>query len=513
MRRSFQTGRLALLLLAVALASAGAMAGCSAFGAEDTPGGAPEGGADDGGGGVVDVGTSTPPEGGTTGEVVEAPCDAAEKPVATAIHVSEKTGSDDTGDGTAVLPFKTIGTKALNLAKASGSTVVVLDEGTYAEALKLDAAGFTKGLSIDGAWSRTGVTWSRDCSKERRDNTLLQSPEAVGVRISHAGGAITLSNLTITTSPPGTTPIDATGTSRYGVFADNGAVVSLSNVTVRALPGESGGASSPVAQAATRACNGVSDCTSSPVVGVDRPPAAPPLPGVFDPTGYLPSNGVVGVEGGDGDNGTKGGDAKQGTSCASGCGNSADNCNNGAVSTSTIFSGPGKCGCGGFGGLRGKPGHGGGASVAIFATGAGTTISVRYSDLVASAGGDGSAGGAGGAGGGATDGVAGQSAQCYTTEFCRIGNCPTCGCYCKGNWDNNCSGSAPAAVTIQGGSLGGPGKPGGKGANASGGAGGPSFTYVPHGGAQIVVTDSRRTFGAGGAGGGVSPAGSAGEKP
>lgn len=513
MRRSFQTGRIALLLLAVAFANAGAIAGCGAFGAEEAPNtGAPEAGAD-GGGGAADGGTNTPPEGGTTGEVVEAPCDPSEKPVATAIYVSEKNGSDDTGDGTAVLPFKTIGLKALNLAKATSATAIVLDEGTYAETVKLDAAGFTKGLSIDGAWSRTGVTWSRDCSKERRDKTLIQSPETIGVRISNAGGTIALSNMTITTKPPAATPPDTTGTSRYGVFADNGAIVSLSNVTVRALPGESGGAASPVALSTTRPCNGVNDCEGSPVAGSDSPAAAPPVPGTFDPTGYLPSNGIVGLKGGDGDNGTDGGAPNKGMSCASGCGNNSDNCNGGVVTAETVSSSPGKCGCGGAGGLAGKQGLGGGASVAAFATGAGTTISVRYSDLVASVGGDGSPGGAGSGGGAPSLGTTGQNAQCYTNQFCRIGTCPSCGCYCKGSWDVGCGGSAPTPVVVQGGNAGGAGKPGGKGADASGGAGGPSFTYVPHGGAQIVVTDSRRTFGAGGAGGGGSPPGAAGEKP
>ncbi len=508
--RSFQTGHVVVCLAVAALAYGGILAACSSFG-EETSTATSEGGVDAGGG--SDVITNTPPEGGTTGEVGEAPCDSNEKPVGTAIYVSEKSGSDDTGNGSADLPFKTIGVKALNLAKANGATVIVLDEGTYGEVLNLDAAGFTKGLSIDGAWSRTGASWARDCAKERRDKTLLQSPEAIGVRVSNAGGAIALSNLTITTSPPGTTPIDATGTSRYGVFADKGAIVSLSNVTVRAQPGESGGATSPVAISSTLPCNGVTDCEGSPVVGMDQPAAAMPMPGTLDSTGYLASDGIVGLKGGDGDNGTDGGAPNKGMSCASGCGNSGDNCNGGVVTTDTVSSSPGKCGCGGAGGLAGKQGHGGGASVAIFATGAGTTISVRYSDLVASAGGDGSKGGPGNAGAGGSNGVVGQSAQCYTNGFCRIGTCPSCGCYCKGNWDVGCGGSAPVPVVVQGGNAGGPGKAGGRGSDASGGAGGPSFTFVPHGGAQIVVADSRRTFGAGGAGGGASPPGAAGEKP
>lgn len=456
----------------------------------------------------ADGGTSSAGgEAGSVGEVGIAPCDSNAAPPAfgDAVYVSQNTGLDDGGTGAPTSAVKSIAA-AVGLAKALGAKTIVLDEGTYAEKITLES--LPNGITLDGAWTRTGAVWSRDCSANRALKTLVQSPEDVGVEVTGLGTRTVLSNLMIETRGPGGTPADTSGRSRIGVLSRN-SILALENVLVKANDADPGGA-------ATAGTNGNALCPSSLTCPDGPPGTTPPAAagaigqGTFNLTGFAPADGANGTEpGSNGGNGSPGSGGTTRHDCETGC-----DANTGCDSKmGDSASGAGRCGCGGQGGGPGKGARGGGASTALLAIGG--TVSVRWSELAAGRGGDASAPGAGGLGHPGTPGVPGADGHCWNLGCCENGTCPgDCGCYGKGNdYRPPCTGTMPTDRPIPGGSQGGHGKPGGDGQRGGGASGGPSFSFVPFAGANVVVLDSKRTFGNGGNGTAGAPGGLTGEKP
>lgn len=449
-------------------------------------------------------------DGGTVGEVGEAPCDANEVPPSTAIYVSDKTGTASVDGGvdvgTAQNPVKTIAA-AIVLARSRASSSIVVDEGNYNEAIELDA--YPTSLTISGAWVRTGASWARDCDKSRRLRTLVQSVKDYGASISGSPGAtITLADMTIRSRESALTKDGEPGSSHYGVIVSN-AVVVLSGMTIEATAGNDGGKALASVTGAPPCVASALACTAAPSAGQDAPLTPPAGPGGIAAGGYVAGNGQPGANGADGTTGKPGGAGATAT-CLLSCGNGgAAGC---TAVTGSVTGGPGKCGCGGRGGAGGNAGLGGGASIGVFAASADVTI--KFSEIASGNGGAGSAGAAGAVGEPGGAGVAGDPADCWASApICTLGTCPTCGCYCKNNWNPSCSGPTPTKTTVPGGTAGGQGSPGGRGADGTGGSGGAAHAYATFGVSHIDISASKRTFGSGGTGAGGAPGGKASESP
>jgi len=449
-------------------------------------------------------------DGGSVGEVGDAPCDAKEAPPADALYVSDKTGVMPAGDGgagfgTAENPVKTIAA-AIEIARStSRASVIVVDEGTYKEAIELDT--YPQSLTIGGAWVRTGASWARDCDKSRRARTLVQSAKDYGASIKGSPAAvITLSDMTIRSRESTSTKDGEPGSSRYGVMVSN-AVVVLSDVTIEATTGDAGGRAL-AAVTADPPCVASTACTATPSAGKDALLTAPGGPASITAVGFVPGNGQAGAKGGDGTTGQPGGAGAAASSCLLSCGGGAGGC---AAATGTVTGGPGKCGCAGRGGVGGGAGSGGGASIGVFA--ASSDVTIKFSEIIAGNGGAGSPGGAGAAGEAGGSGVVGDPADCWSGAICTLGTCPACGCYCKNSWNQACSGPMPTKTTVLGGAAGGQGAPGGHGADGSGGSGGAAHAYATFGVSHVDISASKRTFGSGGTGAGGAPGGKASESP
>lgn len=154
----------------------------------------------------------------------------------------------------------------------------------------------------------------------------------------------------------------------------------------------------------------------------------------------------------------------------------------------------GGMGCAGGGGLGGTGGQGGAASVALYAIGPTTSVTMTNGAFVIGHGGTGAPGGDGELGDQGLDGGTGSSVACKST----------------------CSSACALITTLQPGSP-GSGTNGGNGGKGGGGAGGPAYFYVTVTGATVDA--SAATLGASvnglpGAGGQPNgPDGSAGVHP
>jgi hypothetical protein len=390
------------------------------------------------------------------------PCDPSEIP-ADGIHVSAD-GSDEAGNGSPLLPFKSIGAGVAAAAAAFKSTVYVA-EGIYPEALELDEA--RQGLLVKGGWLRSGDTWRRDCESGFRARTVIASPSNVGVRVTGVTKPTGLEALTIATKATGRRDADAAGESCIGVWVTgDGSAFRLSRVKVIAGGGGAGGeASTPMQQGAV-SCNGHDDCTTAPSVGRTGDSApAPSAQGTYDAAGFVPIDGLGGGSGGPGTNGTPGG-----------LGAGHDVCVHGTTPSGNAP--PGKCGCGGLPGLGGRAGRGGGASVALLVYGAGAIVSVDDTALVAGKAGDGSAGAAGALGGKPGSSSNGAPASCPSDNGPSTSPGPACGCVGKNE------------KGYSGGLAGGHGAAGGNGGTGSGGGGGDSIGFVTVGTAKVLVEGS-----------------------
>lgn len=453
-----------------------------------------------------------PGEAGSLGEVGKAACDPDAGPPLPAVYVSRTFDAGSaTPMGTATDPVASIAA-ALPWAKVSNATTIVVEEGTYTEAVTIE--NMPKDVTIQGAFVRDGGTWTRDCSPDRVAKTILKSTSNVGLRVVDNTGVIGVSDMTIEAGPTPPASGGAPGNSSYGVYVER-SLLRLTSVHVKASPGGPGG-QGVTGAAGAPLCSSTLACVATPTNGTNGPPGAPATTfGTFGPNGFVPGDGAPGPQKGtNGSNGTPGGDPLTMPDCSTGC-DKMDRCT--AYPPEMKTGNRGQCGCGGSGGEPGGPGRGGGASIAVYATGQGTLVTVAFSELTATNGGNGSPGGEGGPGGMPTPGAPGAPVDCYVVQCCEIGTClpgSGCGCYFHNNWDPLCGNGPPQNRPLSGG-PGGAGRPGGKGSNGGGGAGGPSFTYVPVNGAQIAVeaASCKRTFGTGGVGAGGAPGGPTGEKP
>lgn len=409
------------------------------------------------------------------------PCDPAAPP-GDGVFVSP-TGSDD-AQGTELAPLKTVAAGLVAMHQSSKSTLY-LEEGTYDEELTLSVAN--SGIIIEGGWTRLGGAWRRDCSADAADKTLIASPSNVGASLNPRVIA-TLRHLAITTETRGASEPGQPGESCYGILAQGGATLFLTDVNVTAGDGGPGGAAMPGLQPGTPTCNGETDCSDGAAGNAGQPGSAASASGSFDTTGYLPESGTDGAAGEPGHNGTAGQPGGTG-SCSTSCG-PPQPCDPGTPMTGT----PGTCGCGGGGGAPGGRGQGGGASVGVLAIGATTTVSVTASDITAQDGGNGSPGGTGGGGQAGTSGAAGPSTPCIRC----VPILTTC---------------LPESITLAGGAAGGDGGPGGPGGRGGDAAGGPSYAIVTVGGAAVNAdAASALAFGNGGQGAGQAASGAAGKR-
>lgn len=426
------------------------------------------------------------------------PCDASETP-ADGIFVSATDGNDASGNGTKLLPYKTVAS-AMTAALATGKKVINLAEGTYPEALSFDATH--QGLTVVGGWLRAGDAWTRDCSLGFRSKTIVASPTNVAVRVNNVTQPTALESLTVATKATCASAAGAPGETCIGVLVTGtGSIFRMKTVKVLAgRAGDGGSVSAPAAQGNVP-CDGYTGCTASPQTGKVGDGGAGAAPGAFTTAGWTPGEGHGGAPGTNGQNGAPGGPG-QVKMCASAgqgqCQSGGDQCVHGASNQGTAPAG--KCGCGGLGGLGGVAGHGGGSSVALFVSGAGAKVAIEATSLVAGDGGQGSAGSAGGAPGPGAPGTNGANVSCPADNGPSTSPGPTCGCVGIGT------------NTANGGPAGGAGAPGGGGGGGTGGAGGASYAQVTASGAQVLTTGPliQLAYGAPGAGPPGSPAGSAG---
>lgn len=444
---------------------------------------------------------------GDAGSELDAGADAAPPecdpggPPEGGVFVSADDGSDEGGDGSAALPFATIG-PAITAANALGATVVLLAEGTYNESVTIPDT--PNGLTIEGGWLATGADWTRDCEDGVVGRTILAGSASVAVTAQGTRHTSGLRLLTVRTPARGSSPADAAGESLVGVLvAGDGSVFSLTDVVVVAGRGGDGGLASPGAVGAPALAPGACVPAQCAAGAAGMAAAAPGLPaatgGIFTQAGWVPADGEPGLAGGLGENGSpqaQGPDSR--SDCSPGCDCNGSSCD--AQADVTLRGGDGQCGCGGGGGGPGSPGRGAGASVALMVWGDGATVALVRGVLQAGDGGEGSAGGAGGEGAPGSEGRAGGPRECW-------GGC------CTGGGACNAGGSCYSCDkhVLAGGSAGGVGGTGGPGSQGGAGAGGSSYAIVRISGASTIVDGTVVQHGDGGAGAGEAPSGDAGD--
>lgn len=443
--------------------------------------------------GDASVDSNAPPDDGATPDTTtgdggdETPppaCDPAAVPDDAMGVFASPVGSDASGDGTRLKPYKSIAV-AMKAARGIGRSRVFLDVGTYAEAVTF--ADATPGIFVEGGWKATGASWTRNCAAGARAQTVIAAPTAVAIfadAVTHRSG---VRSLTIATKSKGATVPDASGESVIGVFVrGDGSQFALDDVEVVAGSAGDGGAASGGAAGAPIACTGYV-CSAIAVGTHGAHGTAGPnggaakIPGSFGFSGFVPADGAAGTKGGNGAPGGPGG-AGATRSCVGSCTGEGGVCGGfcGVIWTNRTGD-TGKCGCPGGGGGFGKPGRGGGASVALLVVGD-AQVDVTRSRLVAGNGGNGSPGGAGAEGATGAVGSGGASVACDTN----CGRSPSCACV------------GVDQVTLAGGAPGGTGGTGGRGGNGGGGAGGPSYTIVAVSAAKVVVSDTALSYGNGG---------------
>lgn len=404
-------------------------------------------------------------------------CDAQEKPVASAIFVSNVGGSDGAA-GTSASPVKSLA-KATELATISQVEDIYIDEGTYGEVVSMRSA-----VVLHGGWIRNGASWTRDCKDGAHLRTLINPPTATVLDVAGFTGNAGIEDVTLVTNLAS----GELGESMMAVsIVGTGVRFHAVNVDVTAAKGGNGAVPVHTGDPGALTCNGHSDCATG---GEGSPGSngAPAQAGEFRQSGYVPGDGQQGTEGSPGGNGTAGGEGNTASGCDS-CG-SPPACE--TIATVDLTSGEGSCGCGGKPGLAGAAGKGGGASVGIYVAGQGTTLTVFSSVVRASNGGDGTAG-LTGPGGTGSAGETGYSPFCGSCVYMAPG------CGLSGGW-------------VSGGSAGGPGGAGGAGGKGGGGSGGPSYGIVAVAGANAVVdaqTQQAIIVGKGGSGADGAPSGGA----
>jgi hypothetical protein len=392
-----------------------------------------------------------------------------------------------TACGSTAVPCGTIAA-GIAVAKAQGLTILYLDAATYTEQVTLP-----NGLTIEGGWFDKGGDWVKSCDGTTDPSALaIIQPTSIasGPAASVLANGVTATLRTLTVKSLATA---ATGQSLYGVFATNGANVTMTAVEVSVAAGgagtSGGSGAAPVAQ--TPPCP-ASDGHAASAVANGTPTNA-----TYTSAGYVPGNGNGGAAGADGDNGTPG---DPGSCASSPCGGTsgAPVCT-GTAATASCTAGAASCGCsaqgtsgcGGPGGALGTGGTGGGASIGVFAWGA--TVSVTGGSVATSDGGPGGAGASGGTAPTSWANSAGAVGATGTFDTCDI-KTVCVGASCSSYCDFKPGGSVPGGGA---GGVGGQGSAGGAGAS---GSGGDSLAYVaPVAGSGVVhVTGATLTCGSGG---------------
>jgi hypothetical protein len=394
---------------------------------------------------------------------------------------------DDVATGEPNDPFRTLGAA---VAARGTHDVVVVEEGTYDEALVIEGSGT---LRVVGGFTRAGATWSRDCTAGAAENTIVRSPQATAIE-ARLTGTLTLEALAIEAHDGAAGLADTVGESSIGVIVSSTVErLSIVDATVRAGRGGAGGAGARGSSGV--GCAPMAACSAMPLAGEPGGPGAPGARGSFGPSGFMPSVAERGDPGGGGSYGTAAPAPPSSPSCVDGCaGDGMPYC--APASTSTHTGGAGSCGCGGVGGAGGAGGAGGGASIALLLTGA-TTLDLARATILSA---DGGAGGAGGEGGDPDGGSAGRRGAVVACASGCTTCVPTPGCSCTASGITNLAGEA-----------GGHGAAGGAGGHGGGGAGGPSFAIVLASGASVAgLETSLVDHGAGGTGAGTAPSGAAG---
>ncbi|MBL9038156.1 MAG: hypothetical protein JNG84_06550 [Archangium sp.] len=395
------------------------------------------------------------------------------------------TGNDG-NPGTMASPFASL-TQALSTARNSVTKKrIVLDEAIYNHAGIVLDAGWN-GVSIEGAGLRTGIPWTRNCNLDRRGNTRIDVSGAIGLTIS--GGAFKLQDLELLAGNASS----AAAPNTYGIYGTD-VLLELNNVRVKSGVPFAGTTPSQPGQTV-----GLTSCNNTPSTGADggQGDGGAPSDGGF-PTqaGYQTGLGGTGVTGVSGSAGTAGGAPSPATATCLDC-----NCANCSAVSATETGPVGRPGCGGVGGTGGSGATGGGASIAVFLSGASRITVFPSSSLEASAGAPGGNGGPGGLG---ATGATGQSGG---------GWCYTSGSICSGSGGSclGCAYNPSGSTTRAGGAAGGKGGNGGLGGVGGAGAGGWSAALVVPSDAGVIGVPGNATLSPAAGGSGGLPSGKSGQ--
>jgi hypothetical protein len=364
------------------------------------------------------------------------------------VFVDANKGTDDGVCGTISAPCKTI-TFALGKTDTNHKFVYVAP-GSYTESITLKSD-----VTVQGGWVIDDGGWTPVCATDK-----------VTLNADQPGAAITADNvqnagvgyMTVSTFHDG-----VPGGSLYGVLAVD-STLELVNVVIVSQNGGDGTQGDPGSA-------GGQNCPGS---GGNGGPGNPGMAGTggLSAQGYQPSNGAYGDPGNEGQMGQAGGMGACNSNCVSctmmnifnfdvidtegGCAK---------LGGQMVCGDQGSSGCAGTGGNGGGPGLGGGASVAVYAWGGGTVVTIRGGLLATALGGNGGDGGLGGTGGAPSAGSVGMSQPC--------------------SLDCDMSCMQTNTIYLEGGTAGAAGTKGGLGGFGGGGAGGPTYLIVKGGGAQV----------------------------
>jgi hypothetical protein len=376
-----------------------------------------------------------------------------------AVFVAPSGADSSACGGSAASPCASIGA-ALASARFMVRSLVVVAPGTYVESVQLIA-----GVTVQGGWQVSGISWSYDCSVTPESLVTIEAPGTANVTVlaDSLASAATLRRLTVRSKT-----VAQTGESLFGILARGQTQLTLDDVAVSASKGGEGASGSAGAAGSTPASTtcSASDGNNATTPGTTGTPGAA---GVFNASGYSTSNGGAGGMGNVGDNGTMG---QPGQSVPYfPCNFPISSCNG---APSSCVGGTGFSGCGGGRGAGGTGGGGGGSSVALYAYGA--AIVVQDGSFTA---GDGGAGGAGGAGG---PGASGSSGAMGAPGNCTAATCSDAGADAG---TTLCVTGTP--VHPAGGAAGGVGGSGSQGGAGGGGARGNSYAILGGGGATVQL--------------------------
>ncbi len=382
------------------------------------------------------------------------------------VYVQLQGSTIESSCGTRADPCGTIAV-GLAVAGANRAKAIYIGPGSYAESLSIPS-----GVSVEGGFSVSGDVWTPLCENI---TTKIIAPSNVAVDAENVLNAA-IRFLTIETKDHG-----APNESLFGVRV-NSSQLTLENVNVYAElagPGANGNGGQGTDSTET-GCSGSGGAGTTGTAGAS---------GTFDDNGYN-----VGASGGVGTSGDRGaGGAYTAAACSNACvptngcsfytyptddadvpvddaGNEITDGATGqcSVTTTNVCGGDVIATCGGQGGVAGDGGGGGAASIAVFAVGATTNLTIAGGALVTAGGGLGGAGGPGANGANGDTARNGQPAEC-----------DTCDMTCSEVTQSPLSGASSTA-----------GQSGGAGGAGGGGAGGPTYLVVALDNATVVTSQT-----------------------